>query len=32
MNGKANVTPAMMTLGWYSKKLYKHDYGKMVIG
>ena len=32
MNGKANVTPAMMTLGWYSKELFKKDYGKMVIG
>jgi len=31
MNGKANVTPAMMTLGWYSKELYIQDYGKMVI-
>ena len=32
MNGKANVTPVMMTLGWYSKELFKQDYGKMVIG
>jgi len=31
MNGKANVTPAMMTLGWYPKELYKQDYGKMAI-
>jgi len=22
----------MMTLGWYSKELFKQDYGKMVIG
>jgi len=32
MNGKANVAPAMLTLGWYSKEFYKQDYGKMVIG
>jgi len=32
MNGKANVTPVMMTLGRYSKELFKQDYGKMVIG
>jgi len=31
MNGNANVTPAMMTLGWYSKELYKQNYGKMAI-
>ena len=32
MNGKANLIPVMMTLGWYSKELFKQDYGKMVIG
>ena len=32
MNGKANVTPVMMTLGWYSKELFKQDISKMVIG
>jgi len=32
MNGKANVTPPMMTLGWYSKELFKQDYEKTVIG
>ena len=32
MNNKANVIPVMMTLGWYSKELFKQDYGKMVIG
>jgi len=32
MNKKANATPAMLNLGWYSKELYKQDYGKMVIG
>jgi len=32
MNGKVNVTPAMMSLGWYSKELYKQDYGNMYIG
>jgi len=30
MNGKANYTSVMMTLGWYSKELFKQDYGKMV--
>ncbi len=32
MNGKANVTPVMMTLGWYSEELFKQDISKMVIG
>ena len=32
MNGQANLIPVMMTLGWYSKELFKQDYGKMVIG
>jgi len=32
MNGKANVTPNMMPLGWYSIELFNQDYGKMVIG
>jgi len=32
INGKANLTSVMMTLGWYSKELFKQDYGKMVIG
>ena len=32
MNGNANVTPVMLTLGWYSKDLFKQDHGKMVIG
>jgi hypothetical protein len=32
MNGKANLIPVMMTLGWYSRELFKQDYGKMVIG
>ena len=32
MNGKANLIPVMMTLGWYSNELWKQDYGKMVIG
>jgi len=27
-----NVTPAMMTLGWFSNELYKQDYEKMIIG
>jgi len=31
MNGKANVTPVMMTLGWYSDELFKQDISKMVI-
>jgi len=25
LNGKANVTPVMLTLGWYSEKLFKQD-------
>jgi len=32
MNGKANVTPVMMTLEWYSKELFKQDISTMVIG
>jgi len=32
MNGKANVTPAMMTLGLYSEELFKQDISKMAIG
>ena len=25
MNGKANLIPVMMTLGWYSRELFKQD-------
>jgi len=25
INGKANVTPVMTTLGWYSEELFKQD-------
>jgi len=32
MNGKANVAPVMMTLGWHSEELFKQDISKMVIG
>jgi len=32
MNGKANVTPTTITLGWYLKEFCKQDYEKMVIG
>ena len=32
MNGKANLIPVMMTLGWYSNKLFNQNCGKMVIG
>jgi len=31
MNGNGNVTPVIMTLGWYSKELFKHDYGKWLL-
>jgi len=31
MNGKANVTPVMITLSWYSEELLK-DISKMVWG
>jgi hypothetical protein len=32
MNGKANLIPVMMTLGWYSRELFKKDFSKMIIG
>jgi len=31
MNGKANLIPVIIALGWYSKELFNQDYGKMVI-
>ena len=32
MNGKANLIPVMMTLGWYSRGFFKKDFSKMIIG
>jgi len=32
MNGKANLIHAMITLGWYSRELFNHDIGKLIIG